>query len=114
MSISPSVGQLGPTIQKAGQAPQAWAGKCEKSAMNRPLLYVLALSSLTLLRPFWSKLLAAASTLIVTSLVVLDTRPRLVASCLLRYLTKPWLGSEPLKKLNLSKKLEGVYDSLSW
>lgn len=38
MSISPPEGQLGPTVQYAGQVPQP-NGMALKSAMNKPLLY---------------------------------------------------------------------------
>src|SRR5690349_692909 len=109
MSTSPSRGQVGPTIQKAGQAPHACLGKWAKSAMNRPELYELTLSSLTLLRPSSSVLLE--STLMVTLSLAVSMRPRSVASFLFRYLTNPWLGSFSLKKANFSKKLEGLYDS---
>lgn len=38
MSISPPLGQLGPTDHQAGQAPQPW-GTFQRSAMKRPPLY---------------------------------------------------------------------------
>lgn len=40
MSISPEDGQSGPTVQNAGQTPQAWPGMCSRSRMIKAWLYI--------------------------------------------------------------------------